>query len=1548
MKLIPLVVASLFSIAASATEQILTVSPTEIIVGAEDTQVSFDVQYATDPENAQTTGLDFELYYDSSVLQFVSLTPNSDVSGRATPAGYGLNDDQSNGDEDSSTDKTIVSGYFDTGAEWPELQFIKEGAIVNLTFPVSLYTVVFAKVDPNFEGTTTLNFAASPGPGNTVTAESFSILFKGDETPPVISLADDVTSFTIEAQGPTTSSESAVFDVVEQAISVSDNKDTLTVDDVIFSSEQGGDDEELFFPAGTTTTVYLRVLDSSGNADSAEISITVVDTTIPTFTGVGDVTLAANDAAGLDSDASSVQAYLSLISATDTVSGDLSASIVNNLPTTLPIGDTVVVFSVTDAAGNPAEAQATVTVADLTAPVISSTSSVEGNAEGGFEWSASAVGQFIGVTDNVDASPTISLASSTPAVLPVGENLISVTATDASSNQSEQSVLVTVTDTTKPVITGDNLELEGSPGLAVPLGDDAVQNWLATITATDIVDGAVDVSNNAPDEFPFGVSTSVVFTATDSAGNQATATFSLAVSPDEYAPEITAPSSITVEATGAEGALASNASIAAYLAGATATDNVDGDISSSVTSDAPDIFALGTTVVTFSVKDSSNNQASSESSVEVVDTTAPVFSGVVDVTFAAVDATGTPSSALEEFGATITATDVVDGNVEVSDDVPETFPLGDTVVTLTAIDSAGNTASASLTVTIADQTNPLVAAADLSIEATGAEGANVSSETLLGQVTASDNVDDPPTVNLSLEGGVFGFGETQVTATVTDAAGNSSATTFTVTVDDTTAPAFEGLRNLVLTVVEEQPVPSSDERFIEWLDGVKAVDLVDGEVVFSTSEVPDEFPVGETSLTFTASDTRSNEVSQIVTVRVAVGPAVNVPDDVTIVSLDGEGVAATQSNLAAFLSAATAEDFSGNALDVTNDAPEVFSIGSTLVTFSAVDAEGLEGFNTASATIIVASAENDTDADGIDDLFEVENGLNPNDQSDGEADSDGDGRKNLDEYLEGKDPNADDVEPVVTAPTDIFADSTGLFTSIDLGSASAIDTLDGDLSASPDNSGPFQSGSYEIIWTATDAAGNSGIDTQSLVIRPLVTVAAKGRAAEGATFNLSIALNGEAPDYPVQIPVILGGTATRGVDYEPLNLGDGDVFELSEGTSASIALSILEDDFADEGVETIVVSLGNPLANAVLGAVTSAQLSIVEEAVPPALKISLSQGDSRGRTLSTGGGEVTATLDIVDPNGEHTVDWSASSSEVVDVAVISGVEAGQSTIKFDPSSFGEGSLELVAQVTDSGIEGSTFRTSVVVKISQAEVEADSDGDGIPDSKDTSDKANVIALDANSSSAAASSEEGTKIVIGDTANDTGTAGIGITEEALSNKDNGEDEDFNYPSGILDFEVQDLPIPGESVRIVIPLPSPVPEEASFRKYTEESGWYDFVVDERNSFATALGSLGACPDIGSDEYSEGLTIGDNCLQLTLQDGGPNDADGEVNGVFKDPSGIAEKAPVKVVIPPNTTNQKRVGGGGGCSVASGPSDFGLLILLVLASLGWFRQRLAVFRGLR
>ncbi len=67
-----------------------------------------------------------------------------------------------------------------------------------------------------------------------------------------------------------------------------------------------------------------------------------------------------------------------------------------------------------------------------------------------------------------------------------------------------------------------------------------------------------------------------------------------------------------------------------------------------------------------------------------------------------------------------------------------------------------------------------------------------------------------------------------------------------------------------------------------------------------------------------------------------------------------------QTQIAAFIAEATAQDFSGSALEVSNDAPDPFPLGETVVTFTAVDAEAREGQNISSVTVIAPSAENDT------------------------------------------------------------------------------------------------------------------------------------------------------------------------------------------------------------------------------------------------------------------------------------------------------------------------------------------------------------------------------------------------------------------------------------------------------------------------------------------------------------------------------------------------------------------------------------------------------------
>lgn len=163
------------------------------------------------------------------------------------------------------------------------------------------------------------------------------------------------------------------------------------------------------------------------------------------------------------------------------------------------------------------------------------------------------------------------------------------------------------------------------------------------------------------------------------------------------------------------------------------------------------------------------------------DTVAPVITAPADITKEATSAAG----AVATF--TATATDDKDGSVPVtaSPASGSTFAIGTTAVNLSASDAAGNTATASFTVTVQDTIAPVVSVpANITAEATSALGAAVT----YAAPTATDAVGVASLVSNPPSGSTFPLGTTTVTATAKDAAGNTGSGSFTVAVQDTTAP----------------------------------------------------------------------------------------------------------------------------------------------------------------------------------------------------------------------------------------------------------------------------------------------------------------------------------------------------------------------------------------------------------------------------------------------------------------------------------------------------------------------------------------------------------------------------------------------------------------------------------------------------------------------------------------------------------------------------------------------------------------------------------------
>lgn len=454
--------------------------------------------------------------------------------------------------------------------------------------------------------------------------------------------------------------------------------------------------------------------------------------------------------------------------------------------------------------------------------------------------------------DNVDGDITanIVVAGDTVDTNTAGTYMITYNVSDAAGNPAIEvtRTVNVIADTTAPVIT-----LNGAASINLNVGE--TYNELGA-TATDNIDGDITaniaVAGDVVDANTAGIYV-VTYNVSDAAGNPATeVTRTVNVIADTTAPVITLNGAATID-------LSIGGS---YIEeGATATDNIDGDITANIIigGDAVDTNTAGTYIITYNVTDTAGNPAVEVSRTVTVapDTIAPVItligSSIVDLNVGDIY-TEEDATASDDLDGDITA------NIAIGGDTVDTNIAGTYIVTYNVSDAAGNPADEVIRTVnvIADTTAPV-------ITLIGSSNMNLDLSDIYTEqgATANDNIDGDITANIVIGGDIVDTntaGTYIITYNVSDAAGNSAnEVTRTVTVNpDTTSPVItligsSTINLLVSDTYSEQGATASDN-----IDGDLTASIIIGGDVVSTNTA------GTYVITYNVSDAANNSALEVI------------------------------------------------------------------------------------------------------------------------------------------------------------------------------------------------------------------------------------------------------------------------------------------------------------------------------------------------------------------------------------------------------------------------------------------------------------------------------------------------------------------------------------------------------------------------------------------------------------------------------------------------------------------------------------------------------------
>ncbi len=507
--------------------------------------------------------------------------------------------------------------------------------------------------------------------------------------------------------------------------------------------------------------VVLTVTDAHGNSSTCGATVTVEDDIAP-------VAVCQNITVQLDGSGNATIAEDAVNNGSSDACGGLTFDTDITSFTCLNVGANAVVLTVTDAHGNSSTCGATVTVEDNIAPVaVCQNITVQLDGSGNATITEDAVNNGSG---DACGGLTFDTDITSFTCLNVGANAVVLTVTDAHGNSSTCGATVTVEDNIAPVAVCQNItvQLDGSGNATI--AEDAVNNGSSDACGgltfdTDITTfTCLNVGAN-----------SVVLTVTDAHGNSSTCGATVTVE-DNIVP-VAACQNITVQLDGS-----GNATIAED-----AVNNGSSDACGGLTFDT-DITAftclnVGANAVVLTVTDAHGNSSTCGATVTVEDHIAPV-AACQNIT---VQLDGSGNATIAEDAVNNGSGDACGGLTFDTDITSFTcLNVGANAVVLTVTDAHGNSSTCGATVTIEDNTAPVAACQNITVQLDGSGNATIAED-------AVNNGSSDACGGLTFDTDITTFtclnvGANAVVLTVTDGHGNSSTCGATVTVEDNIAP----------------------------------------------------------------------------------------------------------------------------------------------------------------------------------------------------------------------------------------------------------------------------------------------------------------------------------------------------------------------------------------------------------------------------------------------------------------------------------------------------------------------------------------------------------------------------------------------------------------------------------------------------------------------------------------------------------------------------------------------------------------------------------------